>query len=181
MSDSIDSIANIPDTDPSKQNNSKEKSQKKDMTEMIAWYENIIDAVPGHLYWKDKNGVYLGCNQYMATSYQFKSKSDIIGKTDRLLWPDYAALLEENDRRVIEQGMTISSEERINGRTYLSIKMPLRDSNNHIIGIIGNSADITYLKEIEKNLREKTELAEAAKKFAKGRFSFFEPKKESQR
>ena len=180
MSDLLDSISDIADENNSNNQHATELVKKKDVSEMIAWYENIIDAVPGQLYWKDKNGVYLGCNQYMATSYQFKSKSDIIGKTDHLLWPDYAVLLQENDRRVIEQGITISSEERVNGRIYLSIKMPLRDSNNHIIGIIGNSADITYLKEIEKNLREKTELAEAAKKFAKGRFSFFEPKKESQ-
>lgn len=38
---------------------------------------SIIKALPGSIYWKDKNGVYLGCNDAMLEMTGMKS---IIGK-----------------------------------------------------------------------------------------------------
>ena len=54
--------------------------------------KNIMAEMPGHVYWKDVNGIYLGCNNRQAQSLGFKAGSDIIGKTDfDLPWDTHIA------------------------------------------------------------------------------------------
>ena len=145
---------------------------------MECHFEKILDSAPGEFYWKDKEGVYLGCNQLVANLFHSKSKADIIGKKDSDLWPQYAKVLEQNDQQVMKTGQVMTFEEKINGRTNLSVKRPMQNENGEIIGIIGNSLDIHHLKEIERYLKETQEIAEAAKILANNKFSFFQPWKE---
>lgn len=44
--------------------------------------EELIHELPGSIYWKDKDGRYLGCSQYVADLANLESPNDIIGKTD---------------------------------------------------------------------------------------------------
>jgi two-component system aerobic respiration control sensor histidine kinase ArcB len=120
--------------------------------------ENIASFMPGNFYWKDINGYYLGCNQALLDTLNF-SKESFIGKTDVELWPDRAESLRDNDVRVIKSGQLLRFEEEVDiqdvgKKYYVVIKVPLRDKNNHIIGIIGNSLDITN----QIKLRNKFEL-----------------------
>ncbi len=101
-----------------------------------------------------------------------------IGKTDEELWPHCAKALRENDLKVMETGEMIIFEETIHGATNRSVKMPLRDEEDNIIGVIGNSVDISDLKKIQRELIEAQEIAEAAKTLSKNKFSFFKPTKE---
>ena len=49
--------------------------------------KKVINSIPGHVYWKDINGKYLGCNKQQAKALCLESPSDIIGKTDHdLAW-----------------------------------------------------------------------------------------------
>lgn len=134
----------------------------------IAYYLNgIIDAIPGCLYWKDCNGYYLGCNSLTAKLAGLSSPYDVIGKTDGELWGEQAASLMTNDKEVITKGKSIIVEEQLKTATgqwmhFTGVKMPLRDENNEIIGLIGNSLDITELKKTQAELKNSMELAEAA-------------------
>ena len=64
-----------------------------DFLRMVKDYLGIlILESPGHLYWKDKDGKYLGCNANMAKSIGLKSPKEIVGITDldlakKLDWP----------------------------------------------------------------------------------------------
>lgn len=136
----------------------------------IAYYLNgIIDAIPGCLYWKDCNGYYLGCNNLTAKLAGLSSPYDVIGKTDEELWGEQAPNLIINDKEVITKGITILVEEKLKTATgqsmhFTGVKMPLRDENNRIIGLIGNSLDITELKKTQAELKNSMELAETANK-----------------
>ena len=154
---------------------------KKENEAMRSYFEKIIDIAPGHLYWKNKEGVYLGCNLFMVHFYHFHSKIAVIGKTDEELWPHCAKALRDNDLKVMETGETIIFEETIHGSTNRSVKMPLRDEEDNIIGIICNSVDISDLKKIQRELIEAQEIAEAARTLSKNKFSFFKPTKEKER
>ena len=46
--------------------------------EFLECLENIIAEMPGHVYWKDRNGVYLGCNDSQAKFLGFSSGKEIV-------------------------------------------------------------------------------------------------------
>ena len=131
--------------------------------------EKIIASVPGSIYWKNIEGFYLGCNDFMVKTAGLTSKNDIIGHSDFELWPQQATELFEHDNLVMKLGHSIRSEEQVvlpNGKKrYFTVeKIPLRDQANNISGIIGNSIEITELKNTQNDLQIAKEAAEAANK-----------------
>ena len=47
-----------------------------------SYYENIIGRLPCYVYWKNRNFVYLGCNNLTAQLLHLPSRQHIVGKTD---------------------------------------------------------------------------------------------------
>lgn len=132
------------------------------------YYEDIIAVLPGHVYWKDINGKFLGCNLAQARDAGFKSPEEMIGKTDfDMPWSHQATYLREIDRKVMESGTLLSLEELFElpdgtKRIYLSKKLPLFDEDDKVSGVLGISFDITDRKQLELDLKKSKELAEAA-------------------
>lgn len=52
---------------------------------------NIFKSMPGHIYWKDRDGYYLGCNEQQAIDLGLANSDAIIGKTDYDLLPQEEA------------------------------------------------------------------------------------------
>lgn len=135
---------------------------------MKNYFENIIAKMPGLVYWKNAEGIYLGCNDAIAKTYGLKSREEIIGITDYEMYtPAEVAILRKNDLEVMTSQKEIVIEESPimpdtgNRRYYMSSKVPLFDENKEkVIGILGSSIDITELKKVEQQLREAKELAE---------------------
>lgn len=131
------------------------------------YYEEILTLLPGHIYWLDKDNVFLGCNESQARNARLLERKDIIGKTNfDLPWKDQAEELNNINTKVMTTGIAHISEEyavMADGTSvYLSNKIPLRNKDNHIIGILGVSIDITERKKMEVALRHAKERAEAA-------------------
>ncbi len=86
--------------------------KKYDLKKKVITLEKIISLLPGHIYWKDMNGVYLGCNYYQAKSLGFESIAEIIGKTDyELPWREQADELVRIDKKIIATKQAIKTEE----------------------------------------------------------------------
>jgi signal transduction histidine kinase len=133
-------------------------SPKKGFEEDIQSYqlETFLNGIPGSVYWKDKNGVYLGCNNTVLVKGNLESKADIIGKTDFDLWPEMAKAIRKNDLAVMRQNKAIEVQETIvlksSETLYFSgVKSPLIDIDGNVIGVMGNSVDITELKLAKQN------------------------------
>jgi PAS domain S-box-containing protein len=112
--------------------------------------ENMEDAI----YVKDRESRMLFVNP-AALRIVGKPASLIIGRTAAELYDDPAvgAAILENDRRLMESGIPHIFEEIIESpvgrRVLLSSKMPWRDSEGRVIGLIGISRDITDRKQGE--------------------------------
>jgi two-component system, OmpR family, aerobic respiration control sensor histidine kinase ArcB len=125
------------------------------------FYE-IVDAVPASIYWKDKNGYYLGCNKYMLVMAGLNKLTDIIGKRDdQLVWKDVADELFKIDRQVMQDNKTLEIEEtpllaNKQKRVFLTTKTPLHLKTGAVTGLIGVSLDITERKKLEEDLLRKS-------------------------
>lgn len=130
--------------------------------------ENIVASMPGHVYWKDRNGIYLGCNNRQARSLGFQYGHEVVGKTDfDLPWGENKAeLFRKNDLHIMRNGKTEIIEEKaqVDGKNaiVLSHKSPMRDKQGEITGLLGISIDISDRKKIESELKIAKEKAEAA-------------------
>ncbi|MBA2657180.1 MAG: PAS domain-containing protein [Tatlockia sp.] len=133
----------------------------------IAVLKKILDNLPEHVYWKDAEGIYLGCNLNQALDLNLENSDAIIGKTDYELSPKALAdAFRTIDQQVIVERQKIEAEEIVirdnKPRVVLSKKIPLLNAEQVVTGILGISFDITELKETQKELRAAKEKAEAA-------------------
>lgn len=112
----------------------------------------VLDTIPHAVFWKDRNSVYLGCNQVASRTLGFESPVDLVGKTDfdfptvsRPQAESFVAL----DRHVMESGVPhppiVEPLTRHDGVTIWleTIKVPLYDAGGRVIGILGTWHDIT--------------------------------------
>ncbi len=132
--------------------------------------EGIIQALPARIFWKDKNLVYLGCNQAFARDAGFRDAAQIIGKDDyQMSWREQADLYRRADREVIESGHSITNYEESQTTpqgttiTLLTSKVPLRNEAGEIRGVLGTYLDISARKRAEE---ERARLAMAVEQSA---------------
>ena len=121
--------------------------------------DHIIRHTTGNVYWKDLEGRYLGCNDSYAEMIGLSHPNEIISKNDRELF--FGTLGEERLKALIDLDQTVMGlgiEKMIeevgvdkNGSLaiYMTKKVPVRDEKNNIIGLVGNSLDITKQKQAE--------------------------------
>ncbi|MDZ8080705.1 MAG: AAA family ATPase [Nostoc sp. DcaGUA01] len=130
----------------------------------------IIDNIPQSVFWKDLNSVYLGCNRNFAEGAGLKLPEHIIGKTDyQLPWPhEDSDWYVKCDRRIMESGQAelniIETWQRADGKQIWSNtnKIPLRDKEGNVFGILATSEDITERQEAEKLLQQQKQQLEQA-------------------
>lgn len=133
---------------------------------------NIIRKMPGHVYWLNRDNVYLGCNELQAEHFNLKSPSEVIGKTNYdLPVSEEADKLNKINKIVMETGVPYQGEEPATMHNgfgyYLSNKIPLFDGYGKIIGLLGSSIDITDSKKAEAQQleieRQKSQIEEHKK------------------
>ena len=147
-------------------------NQIKKLKSEIFQLKTIIDNLPGDIYWKDINGIWSGVNITGANTLikmeLIEDRNDVIGKSDHQLFDkETADLFRKHDLEVMREGTERTNEETNllpSGQKIiqLSTKKPLHDEQGNICGIIGNTIDITHLKNIETELKLAKEAAEAA-------------------
>ena len=145
---------------------SRDISEKKEAEEALQRSEQmlkiVIDNFPGLVFWKDRNLVYLGANKESATNVGFEDPSEYVGKTDYdLPWAETEAdAYRADDIQVMESGIPklhiIERQQRLNGKFgWLDTsKVPLRDKDGKVVGILGTATDITEKKRAEDALRQ---------------------------
>ncbi|HEV2613085.1 MAG TPA: PAS domain-containing sensor histidine kinase [Gammaproteobacteria bacterium] len=131
------------------------KQRVQDLEQEIDYLKQILEHIPTHVYWKNKKGVYQGCNKAQAATLGLKSINEFSGKTiDQLIHSDYIPAIVKNDQKIMRSKQTQTIEESCpdthgNPAIYLSKKTPLFDKKGRVTGLLGVSTDITELKKTE--------------------------------
>ncbi len=119
----------------------------------------LVHTLPDLVWLKDRDGVYLSCNQMFERFFGAK-EADIVGKTDYdFVDKELADFFVEHDRKAMAAGKSSTNEEWItftdDGRRALmeTIKTPMYDDRGGLIGVLGIGRDITERKRTEEDLR----------------------------
>lgn len=131
--------------------------------------DDLLNRLPTAIFWKNTQGVFIGCNQRFAELAGLDKPEQIVGKTDYdLPWKKQAELYRKDDQEVInhkkpklhfEETITIPDGSEL---ILLTNKVPLIADNGEVMGVLGIFYDITERKHLEVSLAEAKETAEAA-------------------
>ena len=121
----------------------------------------VIDNLPSLIFWKDLDLRYMGANKPFADFAGFDNPSNIVGKTDydASFTRAQAEAFRADDHVILAKGeprlnYEESSEGANGGIAWVrTSKIPLRDENGSLIGIVGIAQDITEQKETTERLQ----------------------------
>jgi PAS domain S-box-containing protein len=157
-----------------------EAAERKQAEKALAKERNqlrtLIDNLPDFIYIKDTNSRFTACNAAISSFMGAATPDELIGKTDFDYYPhEQASEYYADEQEVIRSGERLINKDEPNAgqtgalRWILTSKLPYRDNQGKIVGIVGISRDITERKEAQKRLQEAKEAAEFASK-AKSQF-----------
>ena len=118
----------------------------------------LIDNLPDAIYTKDAAGRKTMANPADLKNLRCKTEADAIGKSDFDLFPpEVAKKFYDDDQKVIHGEPVINREEHFfdeagRKRWLLTSKLPLRDQDGKIVGLVGIGHDITERKQAEETL-----------------------------
>ena len=124
----------------------------------------LVDNLPDSIYAKD-----LACRKTLVNKVELKymkanSEDEVLGKDDFDFYPpEIAEHFFADDQMVMQTGIPVLNREEYiidddgQKRWLLTSKLPLRDKENQIIGLIGIGRDITKRKMAETEIQLKNE------------------------
>ncbi len=143
-------------------------------TEASLWAERnllrtLVDHLPVCVYVKDKAARKTLVNAMEARFLGVATEAKAVGTTDDAFYPpEQVEAMAAIDRRILDSGQPeLDREEfltRPSGATawVLSSKVPLRDANGKVTGLLGISVDITARKVAEATMRRRLACEHAA-------------------
>ncbi|EAZ89063.1 bifunctional diguanylate cyclase/phosphodiesterase, partial [Crocosphaera chwakensis] len=149
---------------------------EQELKEKTAFLQLVLDNIPQLIFWKDTNSVFLGCNRLWAKAAGYIEPEQVVSKTDYDIYHDpnnqhldppiqNLSYYRKQDLRVIETGEPelnfVEQKHNPEGQEvwYNTNKIPIKDNEGNIVGILGTIENITEQKLVERSLFEEKELA----------------------
>lgn len=137
------------------------KQIEQELKESQQFLQTLLDTLPVYVFWKNRESVFLGCNQPLAELMGLSSPEEFVQTTghEHSYTDEELQEYKTHDQEVIESGqlklmieetMTLPNGEQIWIETH---KAPLRDYAGNITGIVGIFQDISDRKQAEENLK----------------------------
>jgi PAS domain S-box-containing protein len=134
-----------------------------------ALFKDLISTIPDNIYFKDRKSRFVCINDAMARTFGLRSADEAAGKTDfDIFSEEHARQAYEDEQRIMSTGEPliglVEKETWPDGHvTWVSTtKVPRRDANGTVTGLIGISRDVTASKQAEERIREQAALLDNA-------------------
>lgn len=129
-------------------------------------WRTLIDNVPDYIYVKNTQSRFVTANVATARAMGAAAPAEIIGKTDADFHPsELAARYYADEQAILKSGQAIINQEepvldRVSGKTrwFLSSKMPLKNAQGRVVGLVGVGRDVTDRKRMEQSLERERAL-----------------------
>ncbi len=126
--------------------------------------QTLIDSLPDYLYVKSVKSQFVLVNHALMQFLGVVTPDQIIGKTDFDFFPkELATRYYLDEQQIFQSGQPLVHQEEPmidrtgNPRWSLTTKIPLRDNQGKIFGLVGLSRDITERRQSEEKLRRQNE------------------------
>jgi len=123
--------------------------------------ETILNTIPDRIYIKDRQSRFIKINAALAKRLGVASPELAVGRTDfDFMPPEKAREFQRDEQRILQSGEPLinKTEKQIlpDGQSMWTstTKVPLRDAEGKIIGLVGINRDITELVRTEDALRQ---------------------------
>jgi rsbT co-antagonist protein RsbR len=140
------------------------RARTSELEQTVARYQQILDALPLTIFWKDVEGRYLGYNQRLADSTGFNEPAEMLGKTDYdLPWRDHADSARANENRILTEGTAqLNVREQVTQADGQMLwvktnKIPLVNAEGKINIILGTVENITQQVQQEEEQQRQHE------------------------
>jgi PAS domain S-box-containing protein len=154
-----DASGNIIGIIGSGRNITRQKEAELKLTAERNLLRTLVDNMPDCIYAKDTLTRKVMANSADLVNLGFEREADVLGRTDFDFFPhDIAAAFLADDNVVLKSGQAVVNREekvvRPSGETrwLLTSKVPWRDANGQVIGLIGIGRDITEKRHLEEQL-----------------------------
>ncbi len=125
----------------------------------------VIDSLPDPVYVKDRESRFVLVNQRVLLDHEIVREEELVGKTDLDIVGEHAwQLTYPEDQQIMSTGLPVVNLQRSrkkNGKEtnwWLTTKVPLRDPQGEIVGLVGIDRDVTALKKTEFRLASERNL-----------------------
>src|SRR5690606_91347 len=121
-------------------------------------FRTLIQNMPDAMYMKDIEARKIIANEEDIRNCGLEHEEQVLGKTDFDIYPvEVAQKFYEDDMKVLKKGLHIMNrEEELPGsprKWILTSKIPLKDENGNISGLVGVGHDITHRKKMIEELK----------------------------
>ncbi|RJQ68924.1 MAG: PAS domain S-box protein [Desulfobacteraceae bacterium] len=145
------------------------KQAEKALLDNIKFMNTLIDTIPNPVFFKDDQGVFLGCNTAYAETIGLPKEQifgrrliDLTGITFKETAEHYHSqdllMISAPGIRILEDQLITADGEQ---RDYILFKATFRNAEGQVAGLVGIMLDITTRKKVEKELKESKALFES--------------------
>jgi PAS domain S-box-containing protein len=142
------------------------RQAEQERAEALTLLNTMLESIPDAVFCKDRGGRYIVANPATAKALGVEN---LIGRYDREVLPEaLATKMRTLDAQVMASGVPGISEDALfdfqrgEHRWYVTSKMPLRDRNGTVIGVVGLARDITERRQMVEALETARNAAETA-------------------